>query len=187
MPPRFRPTVPVEEYAADRVAVFFDRSDLAYLAAHCCCGDDADELIRERCGRVRFRCMAAVHKLDAKPAEVCPGTCCDFVAFISLVPSDRGGRQSGISSGYRPQLFIDGEDCDIAVTLEDEPLNPGESAVVYCSFFRPELHLRRLVVGKAVLFREGSRAIAYGTILWRRIGEHSHAREPAAEPVSNGE
>jgi hypothetical protein len=43
----FRPTNPVDEYAADRVPVFFDRADLAYLSEHCCCGDAISEEARD--------------------------------------------------------------------------------------------------------------------------------------------
>lgn len=178
MPSRFRPTNPVDEYAADRVPVFFDRADLAYLSRHCCCGEEADEATRERCGRIRFRCLAAAHKLDALPAEVRPDAACDFVAFISVVPTDRGGRQSGFRSGYRPQLFIDGEDCDVEIMLDADHLDPGDSGVIYGRFFRPELNLQRLTVGKAVLLREGSRTIGYGTLLWRRTSEQGDATEP---------
>jgi hypothetical protein len=30
-----------------------------------------------------------------------------------------------------------GEDGDVEIDLDDEPLNPGESALVYGAFFRP--------------------------------------------------
>ena len=177
MPSRFRPTNPVDEYSANRVPVFFDRSDLAYLAQHCCCAEDADVETRERCGRIRFRCMAAAHKLAAHETEVRPEAKCDFVAYISLVPADRGGRQSGFSSGYRPQLFLDGDDCDVELILDTDQMEPGDSGVIYGRFFRPELHLKKLIVGKAVLLREGSRTIGYGTLLWRRTSEPNDARE----------
>jgi hypothetical protein len=124
LPSRFRPTIPVNEYAADRVPVFFDRADLEYLAHHCCCDETTDQVTRERCGRVRFRCLAAAHKVDAPTTEVRPDGKCDFVAFMSLVPADRGGRQTGFSSGYRPQLFIDGDDCDVEILLDADGLNP---------------------------------------------------------------
>jgi hypothetical protein len=186
VPLRYRPTIPVDEYVADRVPVFLDRSDLAYLASHCCCADDADEATRARCLRIRFRCMAAAHKLDARPDEVRPDIRCDFVALITLVPSDRGGRKSGITSGYRPQLFIDGEDCDVEITLDVEPFNPGESRIVYGSFFRPEIHLDKLVVGKVVLLREGARTVGYGPLLWRRSTGHDDALERPSSPEACG-
>ena len=175
---RFRPTNPVDEYAAGRIPVFFDRSDLVYLSQHCCCGEDADEASRARCGRSRFRCMAAAHKLDADAAEVKPDAHCDFAALISVIPSDSGGRQSGFTSGYRPQLFIDGNDCDVEILLDVDHLDPGDSGIVYGRHFRPELNLRQLTVGTAVLLREGSCTIGYGTLLWRRSSEQTDEREP---------
>ena len=187
MKSRFRPTNPVDEYAADRVPVFFDRADLTYLSQHCCCGNDADDATRERCGRIRFRCMAAAHALYASASEVQPNGECDFIAHVVLIPSDRGGRRSPFSTGYRPQLFIDGDDCDVEVKLDAEEMSPGDSGFVFCRFFRPDRNLQKLVVGKPVLLREGDRTIAYGTVLWRRTSEQSHALEPAAGPDSHGQ
>ncbi len=48
-----------------RVALWLDVDDLACLAEHCCCADDATDEVRERCGRVRFRASAALHKSGA--------------------------------------------------------------------------------------------------------------------------
>jgi hypothetical protein len=48
-----------------RIALWLDPEDLHWLAARCCCGDDATELERERCARVRFRASAALHKAAA--------------------------------------------------------------------------------------------------------------------------
>lgn len=174
LPSHFRPTNPIDEYAADRVPVFFDRSDLAYLAQHCCCSDDADDATRERCGRIRFRCKTAAHKLDALANEVWPNPSCDFVAFISVIPTESGGRNSGFKSGYRPQLFVDGDDCDVEIMLADDHLDPGDSGFVYGRFFRPTANLPKLIVSKAVLLREGMRTIGYGTILWRRAIDQSN-------------
>lgn len=170
MPTRFRPTNPVEEYAAGRVPVFLDRADLVYLSQHCCCGDDADEATRERCARIRFRCQAAAHKVYSPANEVYSKGPCDFIAHVEVISTDGGGRRSSFASGYRPQLFIDGGDCDIEVQLEVDNLNPGDSGLVFCRFFRPDQNLHKLIVGKPVLLREGDRTIAYGTILWRREG-----------------
>jgi hypothetical protein len=187
LPTRFRPTNPVDEYAADRVPVFFDRTDLAYLTQHCCCGDAADEPTRERCGRIRFQCMAAAHKLDAAASEVQPDGECDFIANVNVIPTDRGGRGTSFATGYRPQLFIDGDDCDVEVRLEVEKMDPGDSVLVFCRFFRPDRNLQKLVVGKPVLLREGDRTIAYGTVLWRRTSEQPPAQERAAGLVSDEE
>lgn len=45
-----------------RIALWLDPDDLRWLASRCDCGDDATELDRERCARVRFRASAALHK-----------------------------------------------------------------------------------------------------------------------------
>ena len=45
-----------------RIALWLDPEDLRWLAARCCCGDDATKLERERCARLRFRANAALHK-----------------------------------------------------------------------------------------------------------------------------
>lgn len=129
--------------------------------------------------------MAAAHKLDAGAAEVNPDADCDFVAFISVVPTDRGGRQSGFTSGYRPQLFVDGDDCDVEIMLDAGHLDPGDSGIVYGRFFRPELNLGKITVGKAVLLREGSRTIGYGTLLWRRTSEQADEAERKWQSADN--
>jgi hypothetical protein len=56
------PTDPVSEAALGRIALWLAPEDLRWLAARCCCGDDATEVERKRCARVRFRASAALHK-----------------------------------------------------------------------------------------------------------------------------
>ncbi len=51
-----------DELAKGRVALWLDLEDLAYLSKHCCCSEDADTTQTERCGRIRFRASAALHK-----------------------------------------------------------------------------------------------------------------------------
>ena len=58
------PTDSSREAAMGRVALWLDPEDLRLLAARCYCGDDATELERERCARVRFRASAALHKAE---------------------------------------------------------------------------------------------------------------------------
>lgn len=59
------PTATDREAALGRIALWLDPEDLRWLAARCCCGDDATELERERCARLRFRANAALHKAAA--------------------------------------------------------------------------------------------------------------------------
>jgi len=56
------PTDPSREADMSRIALWLDPDDLRWLAAHCRCDDDATDLERERCARVRFRAHAALHK-----------------------------------------------------------------------------------------------------------------------------
>jgi hypothetical protein len=45
-----------------RVALWLEPEDLRWLADRCRCAEDAEDLERERCARVRFRANAALHK-----------------------------------------------------------------------------------------------------------------------------
>jgi hypothetical protein len=56
------PTDPDREATLGRVALWLEPEDLSWLAARCCCADDASEEERQRCARVRFRASAALHK-----------------------------------------------------------------------------------------------------------------------------
>ena len=56
------PTDPQREATLGRVALWLDPDDLRWLSRHCCCPADASEEQRQRCGRLRFRAMAALHK-----------------------------------------------------------------------------------------------------------------------------
>lgn len=57
-----KPTDSQTEADRGRVALWLDPGDLAWLARHCCCSDDATQEVKDRCGRVRFRASAALHK-----------------------------------------------------------------------------------------------------------------------------
>ncbi|HKB42658.1 MAG TPA: hypothetical protein VKD72_39885 [Gemmataceae bacterium] len=59
------PTDPEREQALGRVAVWLDPEDARWLAHHCCCPDDASAEQTDRCARLRFRFLAALHKADA--------------------------------------------------------------------------------------------------------------------------
>ncbi|MEV6679714.1 hypothetical protein AB0N09_23075 [Streptomyces erythrochromogenes] len=60
--PDIKPTDPEAERAGGRIALWLDAEDLRRIASHCCCSDDTPEEERERCGRIRFRASAAMHK-----------------------------------------------------------------------------------------------------------------------------
>lgn len=56
------PTDPQREREMGRVALWLAPDDLRRLAEHCCCGPETSDEDRDRCGRVRFRARAALHK-----------------------------------------------------------------------------------------------------------------------------
>jgi hypothetical protein len=56
------PTDADSEAALGRIALWLDPEDIRWLSQHCCCPHDATDEQRERCGRLRFRARAALHK-----------------------------------------------------------------------------------------------------------------------------
>ena len=50
------------EGAQGRLPLWLSVEDLQWLAGHCCCTDSSSAEERERCGRLRFRASAALHK-----------------------------------------------------------------------------------------------------------------------------
>jgi len=62
------PTDPDQETAAGRVALWLAPADLEWLSQHCSCAEDAPDEVRERCGRIRFRANAALHKSGHRDA-----------------------------------------------------------------------------------------------------------------------
>lgn len=56
------PTDSLKEKEMGRIALWLEPSDLEWLSQHCPCGKDATDAEIERCGRIRFRASAALHK-----------------------------------------------------------------------------------------------------------------------------
>ncbi|NED33230.1 hypothetical protein [Streptomyces sp. SID8499] len=55
-------TDPSAEAAKGRAPLWLDPEDLRWLSRHRCCPVDASKEEKDRCGRVRFRAGAALHK-----------------------------------------------------------------------------------------------------------------------------
>ncbi|GGS01613.1 hypothetical protein GCM10010269_45640 [Streptomyces humidus] len=55
-------TDPSAEAGKGRVPLWLDPEDLRWLADHCCCPANASDADKDRCGRLRFRASAALHK-----------------------------------------------------------------------------------------------------------------------------
>lgn len=89
----------------------------------------------------------------------------DVEVQLEFLASEHGGRSGPVRSGYRPQLFYDGHDWDAQHEYPDvDEVRPGERARAYLTCLSPQFHDGNLVPGKAVLFREGQRVVAFGTV-----------------------
>jgi hypothetical protein len=65
-PKSVQPTDSSREVELGRIALWLDVEDLRWLATSCACTDSTPDDIRDRCGRVRFRASAALHKAGLK-------------------------------------------------------------------------------------------------------------------------
>lgn len=157
-------TISWEPCNAGRIAIYLDPGDIRWLSTRCECGDTATDDDRDRCGRIRFLASTALKK-TTQTIE-CP-TGCHFAASIRVLTEQSGGRKSPIQSGYRPQVFLDGDDCDARLTIEGGTLNPGDTVIVFGVLMRPDRNYDKVSIGKPLLLREGARTTAYGVTVWR--------------------
>jgi hypothetical protein len=89
-----------------------------------------------------------------------------FRVELTLLPESHGGRHSGVASGYRPQLYLLGDDWDAIHDYGSiENLAPGQPTIAELTFPNPKNHIGRLFAGLPFLLREGNRTIGYGRIL----------------------
>lgn len=100
-------------------------------------------------------------------------------ATIRFLTTEEGGRLRTIHSGYRPQFYYNGIDCDAVQEYPDvEVVNPGDTVRAHLSFLRPEVHLGKMHVGMPFKIREGARTVAEGTIT-AIINSHPPSSEPS--------
>jgi two-component system, OmpR family, alkaline phosphatase synthesis response regulator PhoP len=63
-----------------------------------------------------------------------------------------------VCSGYRPQVFYDGDDWDAEQSYPGiQQVHPGDTVTAQLTFTRPHLHLGRVRAGMEFLIREGAR------------------------------
>ena len=88
-------------------------------------------------------------------------------AELSLIRTEDGGRLSGITTGYRPPLYIGdlSSPCAITRLYETEWLEPGHSSVVDIIILWPESLGESYKPGAVFELREGPRVVATGKIL----------------------
>ena len=89
----------------------------------------------------------------------------DIEAEVTLLPTQDGGRSTGVTSGYRPQFYYDGHHWDAIHTYPDsDVVNPGETARAYLYLISPQYHVGKLRPGKPFLLYEGRKLIGYGVV-----------------------
>ena len=90
-------------------------------------------------------------------------------AIISLLPTDKAGRKTGITSGYRPNHnFFSAENVEMRMgqitVLNDEWIEPGESKSVIIDFIMPEGYVIDLVPEQTWRIQENNRLVGNGKI-----------------------
>src|SRR5690349_9010863 len=92
----------------------------------------------------------------------------DFVAEVTALPTDRGGRYTPFGSNYRLtlDLGIEGMVNDGVFWLRGaESVSPGESATVEVQLLVPSFQTGRLFPGMTFTMLEGGKLTGHGRIL----------------------
>lgn len=95
-----------------------------------------------------------------------------IVADLYLLPTNAGGRRTGVGQGYRPRLYLADVSTDCSFDLAgDDEIFPGDKTEVKLRLLFPEGAKKfedKLSVGAQFELREGGRVVATGTV--RHIG-----------------
>jgi hypothetical protein len=90
----------------------------------------------------------------------------DLTARIVFAPSSEGGRNGAAHSGpYRPQFFDGERDWDARYRFDPQVVSPGSEAFAEIWLMNPDDVIPKLRSGGTFWLREGTRAVATGTIL----------------------
>lgn len=90
----------------------------------------------------------------------------DFNAFITLIPTENGGRKKPVYNGYKPSFSFNTQKhyCGEIELLDSEELLPGHSAMVLIKLL-PATHIRHNIEkGDAFTILEGNKIIGTGVI-----------------------
>jgi len=103
--------------------------------------------------------------MDVDRSQLPPG---HFVAEITMLSTEEGGRKTPFVNGYRPDLnmgvprMLNG--CWIVLRDRDQ-LSPGGTCLAEIGMIAPEFQRRRLYLGFQFTINEGNRLIGRGTIV----------------------
>jgi elongation factor Tu len=92
----------------------------------------------------------------------------DFIAEVSYLSTEEGGRRSYAASGYRPHLKFEGSDYLTSGEQhfpDREKVLPGETATAEISILSVEVFKNKLFVGQPFEFSEGGKLIGRGRIV----------------------
>jgi translation elongation factor EF-Tu-like GTPase len=86
-------------------------------------------------------------------------------AKINFLKTEDGGRQTAVTSGYRPQFHYEGEDWDAIQTYPDvDWVQPGDMVRAFLRFTKPDAHRGRIFHGMTFEVREGPNVVARGVV-----------------------
>ncbi len=91
----------------------------------------------------------------------------DIETEISFIPTENGGRQTAVKSGYRANhnFGFEGMLNDAAHEyIGQESVSPGESVLANIWFLVPEYQTGRLTIGFKFTVQEGAHVVGYGRI-----------------------
>ena len=83
-----------------------------------------------------------------------------FTADLHLLTQDEGGRHSPISSGYRPQIYLNKADVTCVITFNQENILPGDDATVTITL----VDKMAIKENQEFTIREGSKKVGTGVI-----------------------
>lgn len=82
---------------------------------------------------------------------------------MEVRPTERGGRRTPVSPGYRPTALLDGEYHDVMIWFEGAPVRPGEREQVRVVPLRIDFW-RAIDIGERIDLTEGKRLIGELTV-----------------------
>ncbi len=90
----------------------------------------------------------------------------NFEAYITLLPSDKGGRKNSIATNFRPNFSFNTKKyyCGEIIIPDNKIISPGESAPVYISLIEAITIPTNLSIHSLFTISEGKKVIGNGQI-----------------------
>lgn len=102
-------------------------------------------------------------------------------AFITLLPTSRGGRKKPVATGYKPSLVFNSHrnySCEIEL-VDKQELLPGETATVFIKLLAARTIRRNLQINDSFTLTEGNKAVGNGIIINEVIKKETALEEVA--------